>query len=75
MRNITPNDSSKTSHRMKNYSINTMKQLCNDIELETDEWLLVAAFLLILIVGVFGNSFVIYVFGYRRRKVGRLPYR
>ena len=41
------------------------------IKLEISEWMLIVAFVFILLIGVLGNSFVIYVFGYRRKKVGR----
>ena len=41
------------------------------IQLNISEWLLIGAFSLIIIIGVLGNSFVIYVFGYRRKKVKR----
>lgn len=38
---------------------------------DTSAMFLIAAFALILVIGVLGNSFVMYVFGYRRKKIGR----
>lgn len=52
-------------------SIGQHKEEADTVLLGVSDSLLITAFSLILAIGVLGNSFVIYVFGYRRKRIGR----